>query len=64
MFSLGLGLLLYHVLYYVTGVLFVLFVVVPFLMNIFDGRGYGYNVKVVGGAIGKILRLGFGKRTT
>lgn len=62
MFSLGLGLLLYHFLYYVVGILFFLFVVVPFLMNVYGGRGYVYNLKVVAGAVGSFLSLGFRKR--
>jgi hypothetical protein len=63
MVNIAFGLLLFHLLYWLVPVLFFLFVVVPFVMNLFDGRGYGYSVKEVGHGILWFLSLGFKKRT-
>jgi hypothetical protein len=61
MFQIGFGLLLYHLLHWFLVALLVVFLV-PFLMNIADGKGYGYNFKKVWGGIFWFLRLGVEKR--
>jgi len=60
--NIAFGLLLFHLLYWLVPVLVFLFVVVPFFMNLFDGRGYGYNVGQVWHGCVYVLSLGFKKR--
>jgi len=57
------SLLLYHFLQWVFPIFFVLFVVVPWFMGIFNGKGYGFNVKEVGHGCIYVLSLGFKKRS-
>lgn len=58
----SLGLLLFHLLYWFLPVLFVLFVVLPWFMGLFNGKGYGYNVGEVGHGVLWVLSAGFKKR--
>jgi hypothetical protein len=60
--SIGLGLILYHVLAAGLSLMFVLFFIVPFLFNLVDGRGWWYHAKSVAGMLGSFFRLGTQKR--
>lgn len=63
MLSLAFGLILYHVMVgFVLPVVFLLLVVIPVGMNLWDGGGYWYNLKMVFRAVGHLLRSAFGKR--
>lgn len=63
MLDIGFGLIFYHILKWFLGGAFVLFVLVPFVINLFNGRGWLANVKTVGVVVGAILSLGFGKHS-
>ncbi len=61
MFDIGFGLLLYRILHYIM-IFLVFMLLVPFFMNMADGRGYGYNAKLVWGGLWKFITLGITKR--
>ena len=58
MLSIGFGLILYHVLV----ILIFIFLVIPFIMNLIDGKGYWFNVNKVWQGFTWVFRKGFGKR--
>lgn len=62
MFSLAGGLLLFYFLYWFLPVLFVLFVVLPWIMGLVNGKGYGHNIGEVGHGCLWVLSAGFKKR--
>ena len=65
MFEIGFGLMFYHFVNFLITILLVV-LIVPFIANMVDGRGYGYNFKVIWGGVfevlGHILSLGIRKR--
>jgi hypothetical protein len=63
MFHFAFGLLLFHLLWLLVPTVFFLFVVVPFFMNLFDGKGYGYNAGRVWHGVRWFLSLGFKRRS-
>ena len=63
MFQIGFGLWLYTILRFLTWPLVVLFVL-PFVVNLFNGKGYGHNFKVIWGGFFHFISFGLKKRTT
>jgi hypothetical protein len=61
MFDIGFGLLLYRILNWFL-VFFVVMLLIPFFMNMADGKGYGYNFKLVWGGLWKFITFGIRKR--
>jgi hypothetical protein len=65
MFEIGFGIVLYHIITFLFALLIML-LLVPFIANMIDGRGYWYNFKVIWGGVfevlGHILSLGIRKR--
>ena len=61
MFQIGFGLLLFHVLSWLFIPLMVM-LIVPFVLNVADGKGYGYNFKLVWGGLCKFISFGIRKR--
>jgi hypothetical protein len=62
MYNFAFGLLLYHFLIWFIPVVFFLFGVVPFVMNVVDGRGFGHNLGVVWHGVTWVFRQGTAKR--
>jgi hypothetical protein len=58
MFQVGFGLLLYHWVLYPAAIL----VVIPFIVNLFNGHGYAHNFNVIWGGVWRFLRFGVRKR--
>jgi hypothetical protein len=58
MFDIGFGLLLYKILMWIVVPLFV----IPFVVNLFNGKGYGRNFKVIWGGFWRFLSFGVRKR--
>ncbi len=61
MFSVGFGLLLYRILLWLLYP-FTVLIVLPFVVNLFNGHGYGHNFKVIWGAVWRFLCFGVRKR--
>ena len=62
MFSIAGGFLLYHFLIWFVPILFVLFIVVPWLMGLVNGKGYGCNAGEVWHGTMWVLSAGLKKR--
>ena len=58
MFDIAFGLLLYKILLWVFTPLFV----IPFVVNLFNGKGYGHNFKVIWGGFWHFLSFGVRRR--
>jgi hypothetical protein len=59
MIDIAFGLILYKIL---CALAFVL--ALPFVVNMFNGKGYGHNFKVIWGGFCRVLSFGMKKRTT
>lgn len=62
MMDIAFGLLMYQILSVLVPILLVVFVVVPFVCNLFNGDGYWTNVRYVWGGLASLLSMGFSKR--
>lgn len=62
MFSIAFGFLFYHFLVWFVPILFVLFVVVPWFMGLFNAKGYAHNAGEVWHGCLWVLSAGFKKR--
>ena len=58
MFDIAGGLLLYKILIWIV----VPLLVIPFVVNLFNGKGYGHNFKVIWGGFWRFLCFGVRKR--
>jgi len=61
MFSIGFGLLLYTILKFLLWPLSFM-IVLPFVINLFNGHGYGHNFKVIWGGLWRFISFGLRKR--
>jgi hypothetical protein len=60
-FDIGFGLVLYRILMWLLYPLAIL-IVLPFFVNLFNGRGYGHNFKVIWGGFFHFISFGLRKR--
>jgi hypothetical protein len=60
-FDIGFGLVLYRILMWLLYP-FIFLIVLPFVVNFFNGKGYGHNFKVIWGGFWGIIRFGVRKR--
>ena len=58
MFQVGFGLLLYYWILYPAAIL----ILIPFIVNLFNGHGYGHNFIIIWGGVWRFLRFGVRKR--
>lgn len=64
MFDIAFGLLMFNILHTIVGILFVLFVIVPIILNMITREGYRASCGQVWTGIIWLFKLAFGRKNT